>query len=252
VATLFNEKEGLTCWLLLSGDRALLLTQVASLLATSATSLRSFRPKLVSEDLGLEYVTEKNLPGLLVAIPHNYEVANLSIERRSAKLLRLLANWAFRLDVVIDNLAAGTILFPLVLEAAVQQDLVDLEPLVAPPAPVVLNPGATPTAETWVALATNIIPASNHNYIVNTPNVQLVLPTDAPVGYTFLALAATGGSFRITQNAAQTIRFGDFLTSEGLPGGVESTEEGDTIRLVCIRSPDRWQAFTSIGNLNYV
>lgn len=113
---LLNESGNLQCYLLESGQRAFRLSAVADYLGTTDTQIAPLRPLYVTNELEVEFVTEAHLPGLLIAILHNYPNKppnQVEVERKAAKLISLLANWAFRLDVVVDNLSPELATVPL-------------------------------------------------------------------------------------------------------------------------------------------
>jgi hypothetical protein len=77
----------------------------------------------------------------------------------------------------------------------------------------------------------------------------LTLPATASLG-TLLEVALDGAtSFQIAQNAGQSIVLGNISTTPGVGGSITSTQQGDTITMVC-RTPNlRWVATSSMGNL---
>jgi hypothetical protein len=103
----------------------------------------------------------------------------------------------------------------------------------------------------WLPLTTNVVASNNTNYLVSNTNVdpiQVIIPTGSPIGYNFTILSVNG-TFQITQNASQQIRFGNITTTEGVNGKIVSADNGDCIRVVCVDTPNLWAVFSIVGNL---
>jgi hypothetical protein len=87
-------------------------------------------------------------------------------------------------------------------------------------------------------------------YFVVSPGgaVVLTLPAVSAQG-DVLQIALDGAtSWSIAQGAGQSILLGNVATTAGVGGSLTSTQQGDTLRLVC-RTPNlRWVVVSSLGN----
>lgn len=108
--------------------------------------------------------------------------------------------------------------------------------------------------EAWVEVTgTTQTIAANTNYIANNAApVVFTLPATAAVGDTFTITGKGAGGWQIAQNAGQTIYFGDVATTTGTGGSLESTEDRDTVTIVCVTADDDFNVTASIGNITYV
>jgi hypothetical protein len=82
--------------------------------------------------------------------------------------------------------------------------------------------------------------------------VTYTLPTVAPLGSIIWISGKSPGLFAITQNAGQSITFGDISTTVGVGGSLVSQNIGDFIALACIAANTTFQIINSIGNFNYI
>jgi hypothetical protein len=132
---------------------------------------------------------------------------------------------------------------------------------------IILNPdlpGYGPTTQTalteivstidkWTSITSNTVATKNSRYIVDntaTNPIQIIIPTNATLGFEFSVLSSLG-TYQITQNPGQQIKFGDILTTNGSGGGILSETEGDYLTVVCTRSPNSWSVISAIGNLTF-
>lgn len=107
--------------------------------------------------------------------------------------------------------------------------------------------------KSWQQLSSNIIAINNTNYLVNNSSaspVQVILPVNAGLGFIFTVLSVSG-TYQITQNQGQQIRFGNILTTNGMSGRITSLDDGDCIQLACIGPPTVWAAMLVIGNISF-
>ena len=80
--------------------------------------------------------------------------------------------------------------------------------------------------------------------------VNFVLPATASVGDTYVvANTNTNTGWIISQRAGQTIIYGSTTTNGGVGHGLNSTANGDTVKLICYVANTVWQAFDSFGNI---
>lgn len=92
--------------------------------------------------------------------------------------------------------------------------------------------------------------AVDNGYIANNGSqVGLTLPLTAALGSTICVIGKGAGGWIINQNAGQTIREVDSVTTTGVLGTVESSEARATMCMVCITADTEWQITQSTGNL---
>ena len=87
--------------------------------------------------------------------------------------------------------------------------------------------------------------AANSGYITNNPAlVTLTLPTTAALGTTLSIAGKGAGGWKIAQNAGQEIFFGSSATTIGATGYLASTQQFDSIELLCITADTQWTVIT--------
>lgn len=89
-------------------------------------------------------------------------------------------------------------------------------------------------------------------YIANTSSptlCELTLPTTAAQGSIIEILGKGTGGFQINQNAGQSIRFVEAITTTGATGKINSTKDYETLVLRCITANSGWQVLNGTGNL---
>ncbi len=115
--------------------------------------------------------------------------------------------------------------------------------------------GSGATGLTWnsAASGTQAMTANNGYYVNNGASVvAFTLPATAAAG-TLLAIAGfSAGGWTLAQNALQNIQFGDVVTTTGTGGSLASTNQGDTVNLLCVVANTSWVALDAIGNITYV
>lgn len=117
------------------------------------------------------------------------------------------------------------------------------------------GPGTITIAQTGVTVFWQTISASqtlvnNQGYICIVPGgaLSLLLPATSVVGDEIEVTLDGATSFTITQRAGQQIRVGNLATTAGVGGSLASTQQGDSIRLVCSIANLKWNVVSSMGN----
>lgn len=109
----------------------------------------------------------------------------------------------------------------------------------------------TPLNWSTVVADTQALPNSGYN-TNSSSRISIILPITSEVGDIVEIAGMGSGGWKIVQTAGQFIVFGDVQTTVGPNGYVESTNAGDTIRLVCQSDSSRWEVLSAVGNLTYV
>ena len=87
--------------------------------------------------------------------------------------------------------------------------------------------------------------SANNGYITNNPAlVTLTLPATAALGTTLSIAGKGAGGWKIAQNAGQEIFFGSSATTIGVAGYLQSTQQFDSIELLCITADTQWTVIT--------
>lgn len=99
---------------------------------------------------------------------------------------------------------------------------------------------------TWTEVTgTSQAMAVNSGYISNNPAlVTLTLPATAALGSTISIAGKGAGGWKIAQNAGQEIFFGSSATTIGATGYLQSTQQFDSIELLCITADTQWTVIT--------
>lgn len=108
----------------------------------------------------------------------------------------------------------------------------------------------------WTAMDADATLAVNTARI-NTKAAALLtatLPATAAVGTTIILQGSAVGAngWKIAQNAGQNIQVGNTSTTIGAGGSIASTDDNDSISLVCTVADTTWNAFAVVGNLTIV
>ena len=122
------------------------------------------------------------------------------------------------------------------------------------------GPGVCPTFQpdtnrlTWTAIsASQALVVNNGYFCTGGAGLSLSLPAVSSVGDTIEIVLDGSTSWTITQpNAATRIRIGNTQTTLGVGGTLASTQQGDTIKLVCETVNARWSVTSMIGNITVV
>ena len=95
---------------------------------------------------------------------------------------------------------------------------------------------------------------SDNGYIANNSSeVVFTLPTTAAVGTVINVVGKGSGGWKIEQNAGQNINIGDTASTAGTGGNVSSTNQHDSLQLLCVTANTVWTASVAPqGNINIV
>lgn len=126
----------------------------------------------------------------------------------------------------------------------------------------VLTSNGTSVSPTWQGIAVSswqIISASqtlvvDDRYICVSPggSLALLLPPVSQLGDMLEVTLDGATSFAITQRAGQSVRLGNVSTTVGVGGSLTTTQQGDSIRLVCQTANLKWNVLSTIGNFTIV
>jgi hypothetical protein len=115
-----------------------------------------------------------------------------------------------------------------------------------------VNP-SDPIFDPWNVVTNDATMTVNNGYITDSvSNITLTIPAVCGVGSEFEVAAAGSGGFTIAQSSGQTIRFGTLTTTTGTGGSLQSTEQGDAVRMVCSAANTDFIVISSIGNINII
>jgi hypothetical protein len=109
-------------------------------------------------------------------------------------------------------------------------------------------------ASSWtVVTTTSQAMAINSGYISNNAAlVTLTLPATAVVGSIVEVQGLGAGGWQIAQNASQLIHFGSAVTTTGTAGFLASTNQYDSITLLCVVTNTIWTVLGGPqGNITY-
>lgn len=101
----------------------------------------------------------------------------------------------------------------------------------------------------WTAISANQMLASNNGYFcTGGATLSLSLPAVSSVGDIIEVTLDGSTGWIITQGAGQHVRLGNQTSTAGVGGSIASTQQGDTLRMVC-RIPNlTWNVLSVIGN----
>lgn len=107
---------------------------------------------------------------------------------------------------------------------------------------------------TWNTISASQTLVKNNGYICISPGgaLALLLPPVSALGDTIEITLDGATSFSLTQGAGQSVRYGNQATTAGVGGSLTTTQQGDTIRLVCQTANLKWNVLSSLGNLTVV
>lgn len=89
----------------------------------------------------------------------------------------------------------------------------------------------------------------NHGYFcTGGGTLALLLPPVSALGDIIEITLDGSAGFSVTQGAGQSLRIGNLATTVGVGGSLSSTQQGDTIRMVCQVANLKWNVFSSMGN----
>lgn len=117
--------------------------------------------------------------------------------------------------------------------------------------PGTITISATSGVVTWQRISASQTLVIDNGYICVSPGGALVLPLPAvsAIGDMIEITLDGATSFQITQAAGQQIRIGNQSTTAGVGGSLTSTQQGDSLRLVCSLANLSWNVLSSMGNL---
>ncbi len=106
----------------------------------------------------------------------------------------------------------------------------------------------------WSTISASQDLAVNNGYICVSPGgaLSLSLPASSSIGDVIEITLDGATSFTITQAAGQSIRMGNTSTTIGVGGSLASTQQGDTLRLVCQTANLKWNVLSMMGNITVV
>lgn len=102
----------------------------------------------------------------------------------------------------------------------------------------------------WSTITASQTLAVQNGYFCVAPGGALVLllpPVSARGDVIEISLDGAT-SFTITQGAGQSIKIGNASTTAGVGGSITSTQQGDTVYMVCQTANLRWNVLSMIGN----
>lgn len=99
-------------------------------------------------------------------------------------------------------------------------------------------PSPPPAFLDWYTATINTSMAVNSGYVIDAVGLQMLLPATCNVGDTIKILGLN--SWTITQNAGQTIRVGNTVSTLGVGGSVSSTQTGDCVTVTCCIANTGW------------
>lgn len=106
---------------------------------------------------------------------------------------------------------------------------------------------------TWNRItASQTLVINNGYFCVGGGDLVLLLPAVSTLGDTIEVYLDGSTSFQITQNAGQSIKLGNQVTTSGVGGSITTTQQGDSLRLVCDTINLRWTITSMMGNTTFV
>ena len=107
---------------------------------------------------------------------------------------------------------------------------------------------------TWNRISSSQTLAVNNGYFCVAPGgaLSLLLPPVSVLGDEIEITIDGAASFTVTQGAGQTIKLGNQTTTPGIGGSISSTQQGDTIRMVCKVNNLEWNILSMMGNTIFV
>lgn len=100
--------------------------------------------------------------------------------------------------------------------------------------------------------ASQTLAVDNGYFCTAGATLALLLPAVSSVG-DMIGISLDGSTgFTVTQGAGQSIRLGNASTTAGVGGSLASTQQGDTVFLVCSVANLKWNVIHSMGNITVV
>jgi stage V sporulation protein SpoVS len=110
-------------------------------------------------------------------------------------------------------------------------------------------------AFSWINQNTSSVTmAVNTGYITNNGAslVTYTLPVTAAQGSVIEISGLSSGSWTIAQGASQLIHLGNQVTTTGASGSLSSSNQYDSLRMVCVTANTTWNVLSAVGNITYV
>lgn len=102
----------------------------------------------------------------------------------------------------------------------------------------------------WTVATVSQTLVANTGIFCKNVGLTFTLPTTFKVGDTFYVVNCVGADWTIAQNSSQTIFYGENQTTTGASGGLESTQDGCVVMLVCdVANTSLW-VVGGIANVN--
>lgn len=110
---------------------------------------------------------------------------------------------------------------------------------------------ATALATYWNSIAVDTVLLVNNGYICNAPGgaLLLTLPAVSNVGDEIEVILNGATSFKVVQGAGQQVSIGNLSSTAGVAGFIQSSQQGDAIKLLCVQANLKWRATNMMGNL---
>lgn len=96
--------------------------------------------------------------------------------------------------------------------------------------------------------ASQTLVVNNGYFCTGGGTLSLALPATSQVGDTIDVVLVGSTGWTITQSAGQQIMIGNTQTTAGVGGSLSSTQQGDSIELVCLTTNLVWVVINSMGN----
>lgn len=104
---------------------------------------------------------------------------------------------------------------------------------------------------TWNAVSGTSQAAIQQNgyYCNNVALTTVTLPTTCQAGMMVAVVAVGAGGWQLAQNAGQTVRIGNQLTTTGATGYLQSSATGDVAWLLCVTANTTFVVTDAFGNI---
>lgn len=112
--------------------------------------------------------------------------------------------------------------------------------------------GVVPGVLKWQTITANQTLVVDNGYIVTSGSLSLALPASSNVGDQISIMVSGGTGFSITQAAGQQIRLNNQQTTSGTGGSLSSTNNGNTVTMICDTASTHWTVLNAMGSLTVV
>lgn len=96
--------------------------------------------------------------------------------------------------------------------------------------------------------ASQTLVVNNGYFCTGGGTLALLLPATSAVGDQINVSLAGSTGWSITQAAGQQVKIGNQQTTAGVGGSLNSTQQGDSISMVCLTANLTWVVINSMGN----